>query len=259
MNKRVRELELELSEARSQIDERDEQIAQLKKDLTAYQNREQAIVMALTEAQSTAARRIELAKEEAAAILKAAEEQKQTLEEQTDGILAKANEEAAAIREQSIADAQTRLRQTEASVAEYELRLSLLNDQLKKTAAQAQAQAEQFAAFLNGTVIDTPDAVDEVRDLHKLVAEEIADLPEQYDSPSELMHSIYQIQGRQLPDEETAFIPPLPAQEAPAQEASGDEERVWTVDEVISNAANLTDADPDIPDLDGLLDEILQP
>lgn len=113
-------------------------------------------------------------------------------------------------------------------------------------------------------------------------------LPEEYDSPAALMQSIYSIQGRSLPREETGKEPePAPMldldaliaktveeaaeEEAPqAAEAAGepeaaqeDEDQVVTVDSVLTGSASgeKTEDNPPVgaPDgLDAILDDILK-
>ena len=74
------------------------------------------------------------------------------------------------------------------------------------------------------------------------------DTPDEYRNPAELIKSIYNIEGRELPDEVTK---PDAGQEP-------EEEKVWTVDEVVSEEKH-DDDDADKADdgLDSELNDIL--
>lgn len=276
MNRRSRELETELEQCKVELEQLKKQLAEQTNKINEYQTREQAVVLALTEAQATATRRISLAKDEANAILKDAEHKKQTIDEQVNGLLEKAQAEANVIVEQAREQVKTQLLQTQASVVDYQERLHALNAHLKEAAQRAHRLAEQFSSAMQSCVTALPDTVAEVRDLTDLVQADLKDLPEQYDSPSDLMHSIYAIEGRDIPravkkeptaaaiqapaddheaSEPVDCAPPSPPVESKKNEtAEPDEERVWTVDEVV---AQVQEEDVD-PDLDHLLEEIMQ-
>jgi hypothetical protein len=148
---------------------------------------------------------------------------------------------------------------------------------MRDTAADARERARQFATAMEAFEQETPELLEESRGLSTLIGEREGKLPEEYDTPQELMHGIYQLQGRNLPpealeaktekpaaepeqpavaDEPESLKTPEPAKESAAEEP---EERVWTVDEVIKKGAQPSgelSEELDV-DLDSLLDEII--
>lgn len=257
-----------------QVEQLNAQIQALNKQVEAYHAQEQAIVQALTEAQSSASRRIADAEAQAQKIIRDAEAKKNLLASQADQLVQDATARAASIVEAAQAESTRRLAQTEASVQDFEARLRALNASLHDAARQARIQAETFAKSLDALRDETPEILAEGKGLSALISTQAGKLPEEYKNPQELMHGIYQLQGREIPAETAKAKeepapepqkpepqPPAPQQPAPVDE--DDEERVWTVDEVIGKgakaypqaAADLSDEDVD---LDSLLDEIIR-
>ena len=98
---------------------------------------------------------------------------------------------------------------------------------------------------------DAEEAALEGKGLAALIQDPVVDLPEDYENPGELMRSIYKIQGREIPVEE--------AEKASAEEDIPDEERLWTVDEIV---ASQDEGDAEEPvmadaDLDAIIDDVL--
>lgn len=284
--KREREFE-------EQIEQLNEQVQSLNKQIDSYRAQEKAIVQALTQAQNSAAKHVEEAKASAAqtvteaqaqadSLLRNTEDQRDKIMRDAESALQDARARAAAIVEAAQAESARRLAQTEASVQDFEARLRALNAVMRDTAADARERARQFATAIEALDQDSPELLDESRGLSTLIGEREGKLPEEYDTPQELMHGIYQLQGRSLPseaaeatEEETeepaAMEPEKPsaADDAQTNEISKpvevpvasepEEERVWTVDEVIKKGAQssgeLTE-ELDV-DLDSLLDEII--
>ncbi len=247
-----------------QIERLNAKVEELTAQLEKYRSREQAIVQTLTDAQATANRRVEEAEERAKGIVFEAQKQREALLEENATLQQEANGKAAAIIEDAQAEAQRRLLQAEASVADYAARVAALNQALQATADQAREQAEAFAAAMEGKLSQPDEIVQETggKGLGALITQPPQDLPADYASPADLMHGIYQLQGRDIPK---------PAQEQPSQEEQHptqaleqaasqpdepQEERVWTVDEVMANTAS---ADQQAPaaDLDKLLEDII--
>jgi cell division septum initiation protein DivIVA len=287
MSKR-RERELE-----EQIEQLNAQVQSLNKQIDSYRAQEKAIVQALTQAQNSAAKHVEEARagaaqtvadaeERAGSMLRDAQAQRDQLLQDAEAALQDARARATAIVEAAQAESARRLAQTEASVQDFEARLRSLNAVMRDTAADARERARQFAAAMEAFEQETPELLEESRGLSTLIGEREGKLPEEYDTPQELMHGIYQLQGRNLPpeaveekteepaaepeqpaaaDETEAPETPEPAEEPAAEKPAAEEpeERVWTVDEVIKKGAQPSvDLSEELDvDLDSLLDEII--
>jgi cell division septum initiation protein DivIVA len=289
MSKR-RELEQQVEQMDAQIVQLNAQIQSLNKQIDAYRAQEQAIVQALTQAQNSASRHVEEAKagaskmieqaqEQADRTLKEAEAQKAQIISDAEAASEEAHARAAAIIEAAQAESARRLSQTEASVQDFQTRLNSLNSILQNTAEQARERAKEFSAAIDALHQESPEILQESRGLSSLIEERAGKLPVDYTTPQELMHSIYQLQGRELPLEETEEeeepvntepalqeivlenrTDEIPTEEPAVQAAPEEpEERVWTVDEIIKKGvqspAEMSE-ELDV-DLDSLLDEII--
>ena len=115
------------------------------------------------------------------------------------------------------------------------------------------------------------------RGLSALIQAQAGKLPDSYETPQELMHGIYQLQGRDIPAAaeaerdaepvEPAFPEepaPAPVQEEKPEQKAADEpeERIWTVEEVMAKSGAFSskgkNEEVDDVDLDSLLDEIIR-
>ncbi len=283
--------------------EMEEQITQLKRDLEratlegetlrakleVYTGKEQAMAQALTEATASASRirasaqeEIEKLREESRSLVENARKEADQLRKKSfvdaDNIIADATNKANQIISAAKEEAEARLSKANKAVAEGEARLhklnSLLSDMVQQTRSQAYALNVTAAS---GTITEPKKPAP-------------TPLPQEYATPAELMHGIYQLQGRDTPAKaDTAEEPvaPAPAEEpeAPApytpayaaapikqdtpdaadeimDAAEVDDPKVWTVDEIISQAdsqAEKADVGSDTSsELDDLLNEILK-
>lgn len=262
-----------------QVEQLNAQVQALNKQVETYHAQEQAIVQALTQAQSSASLRVAEAEAQAQKIIQDAEAKKNLLASEADQMVQDATARAASIVEAAQAESARRLAQTEASVQDFEVRLRALNTSLNDAARQARIQAETFAKSLDTLKDETPEILAEGKGLCALINTQTGKLPEEYKNPQELMHGIYQLQGREIPAETVISAkepapepqasepqkpepePPAPQQPDPVDE--DDEERVWTVDEVIGKGAadypqSVADLSDEDVDLDSLLDEIIK-
>jgi len=234
---------------REQIELLNQQVDSLKKQIEAYQTKEQAIVQALTEAQAAAANRIEAAEARAKEILRDAEARNKVLEEENERLQNDAQGKA----DEIIRDAEIK---AEEIIAEAKADAAAICDESREACRRAEEQLTSLQALL----MDTAKAANisalafeaAIKDM--MLPGEAPELPEEYTSPSNFLHSMYQLEGRDIPQaaQEAA------AQEAPAEET--EEERVWTVEEVMANTEGETPDEPAIPtvNLDDLLDDILK-
>jgi hypothetical protein len=141
------------------------------------------------------------------------------------------------------------------------------------TARHAKEQAEEFARSMETLADDTPEILVEGRGLSALIQTHAGKLPDSYETPQELMHGIYQLQGRDIPAAaetdrdaepvEPAFIEePASAQQQPEKAVDEPEERIWTVEEVMAKSGAFSSKEKseesEDVDLDSLLDEIIR-
>ncbi|HWR24518.1 MAG TPA: hypothetical protein VN366_13655 [Feifaniaceae bacterium] len=270
MNKK-RELEQQVTDLQAQVQG-------LNKQLEGYRAQESAIVRALTDAQTSAGKRVLEGEVQAKKIVDEANAQRARAEAEADALIQEATEKAAEIVEAAQAESSRRLAQAEASVQDFETRLNALNATLLDTARQAKEQAEAFARSMEALTGDTPEILQEGRGLSALIQSQAGKLPDSYGTPQELMHGIYRLQGRDIPavpetePDAEPTEPAFPGESVPAQEeqpvreeqtaAEEPEERVWTVEEVMAKSGaypsmDKNGEDEDV-DLDSLLDEIIR-
>ncbi len=215
-------------ELQRELEQKEQQIQELNRRIKEYQDKNDAVVSALTDAKSAANRIIGAAEAKRDDIIAAAMREKADMEAQRDGILDEARAQAAAI----VADAEKR-----AKAAEEQARY--FRDYIRDTADTVRRQAENYAGFLEN--------YEHIGIGQQLEAEK-ADTPDEYRNPAELIKSIYNIEGRELPDE---MARPDAMQEP-------EEEKVWTVDEVVKEEKHDDDgADKAECGLDSDLNDIL--
>ena len=145
-------------ELQRELEQKEQQIQELNRRIKEYQDKNDAVVSALTDAKSAANRIIGAAEAKRDDIIAAAMREKAGMEAQRDGILDEARAQAAAI----VADAEKR-----AKAAEEQARY--FQDYIRNTADTVRRQAENYAGFLENyenigvgqqpetEKIDTPD------------------------------------------------------------------------------------------------------
>lgn len=265
-----------------QIEEMSAELAQLKargeeteKKLLEYRAKEEAIIGALTEAKSAAARIITGAERMRSDMLDEAEQNKRLAAEEAERIVA----EAAAHAETVSLDARQRadelLLGVENEAQMYRETLAAFNEQLFAAADHVKTYAVKFEALARGEAIedDSAEIGYGTAALRRTLEQPTAELPEDYANPAELMRGIYALQGRELPAVELAASE---TEEEPAAtdgeafigepetgeaEGEGEEEseHVWTVDEIISDAMAKAESDIAVDDqLNALIDDVLK-
>ncbi len=268
---RRHELEKQVAELQARVEAFDTQ-------LDAYRSKENAIVEALTQAQDAAARRIADATLQAEKKLIDAQKQSEAILQEARAKAELEHSRAATIVESAQQEAKRRLQKAEEAKHALEEKLGNLNAALFETARQAADEAERFSHFMDSL---------------QLSKHSLNEQPAQYDTPRDLMHGIYQLQGRDAPyeDDYNHDADDLPSPEhiehqnhitehsyeadaeadvkepeenALSEQAPSSDERLWTVDEIMESieaepiekeeAASKEDEEID---LDSLLDEIL--
>ena len=245
--RKTRLLAEQLEQRNAEVDFLNRQISELNTLLDEYRSKEQAIAMALTEAQTTAARLVRDARVQVKEIYDEADRMKVIAEDEAASIVETAAEKAARIVEDAEAEARRRVAEAAEKAAECERASASFRQELERAAEEARVQAERFQMYLSGRVPEAEESAMEGRGLSALIQDPPADLPEEYENPGDLMHSIYKLQNRDIP-----------VDAAEEETPEYDEERIWTVDEIMAAPCEggeepaLADAD-----LDSIIDDVL--
>ncbi|MCE5236344.1 MAG: hypothetical protein ABFC62_04075 [Clostridiaceae bacterium] len=265
-----------------QLEEMSAELAQLKargeemeKKLLEYHAKEEAIIGALTEAKSAAARIITAAERMRSDMLDEAEQNKRLAAEEAERTVAEAIARAEAVSLDARQKADELLIGVENEAQMYRETLAAFNEQLFAAADHVKTYAEKFEALARGEAIEDDSAEIDygTAALRRSMEQPAAELPEDYANPAELMRGIYALQGRELPtveigvseaeeepaaaEEEAAFSGP----ETGEAEGEGEEEaeHVWTVDEIISDALAKAESEIAVDDqLNALIDDVLK-
>ena len=194
-------------ELQAALEQKEKEIKELNEKIAEYQSRNDAVVNALTDAKAAANRILGAAEVKRDEIIARAEKELADIEAQRDGIIWAAKDEAKSI----IMAAETKAKQAEE-------RAEFFKGYIRDTANAVRRQAEGFESFLRDY---------EAAGIGVPPHGETVDTPDEYRNPAELMHSIYTIQGRDIPES-------VKDKEAAVQPAE-DEEKVWTIDQVAEN------------------------
>lgn len=199
-------------ELQAALEQKEREIKELNAKIAEYQSRNDAVVSALTEAKAAANRILGAAEVKRDEIIARAEQEKADIEAQRDGIIQAAHAEAEAI-----------IKAAEAKAKQAEERAEFFMGYVRNAADAVRRQAEGYESFLRdydaagvgvppcGTTVETPD---------------------EYRNPAELMHSIYTIQGRDIPD--------TVKEQEETERTQEDEDRVWTIDQVAEEQGEQT-------------------
>lgn len=290
MRRHEKELEEQLLAKNKELTEKQGALQALTEEITAlkgkiqeqetriisYQEREGALVSAMTQVEALSRNRMSETEAQVQAMLGGAKRE-------TDALLSAAKEQAAATLAQAREQANAMLTQAEASAKEYKSNTDALNARLVAVSKQAKAQLASLEEWMQRAVLfgDNEEDIEEIKALrHAMLAEETP-TPETYENPAELMQSIYSIEGRDLPTqeseaaqapqtEETPVVEqptadesapeqPVSQPSAPAEPAA--EQPLWTVDDIVASViggeAPKTETDSDAY-LKQLIDDILQ-
>ncbi len=243
--RKAKELEEQLAQSEQEVAILAKKVETLSAALEEFKAKESAISGALTNAQRAADKVVADAEKERGFILDDAEEERRTAKKEAEEIIADANREADAIIVKAKEKARALAMQAEAFMTEYRANAVRLNESLQAAATAAAVQAEQFRSFASGTRLQgESELAGEYADVSALLEEKELNLPDDYETPSTLMKSIYAIENRELPEQETA----------PEATASAEEEpdRVWTVNEIMEEGS----AEPLSPDKVGITAEL---
>lgn len=244
MGKRTRELEELNNSLQKQVDS-------LQAQLEQYRSQEQAIAQALTQAQTTAAKLVADANARANSIIAGAEAERATLEQEIVLLRSKANGQAAAIVEAAQQEATRRIEQAEAVVAQCRTKVETFNAHLVQTAQQAKDTSDYYARQIDELRMPLP----EITTATQTAAEFVSALPESenpiqlVDPNKEAAAAQEEIQEEAEPlfaaveeiaEEEAAeeAEEEIPAPKAPVfnprPAQDDDEDRVWTVEEILA-------------------------
>lgn len=199
-------------ELQAALEQKEREIKELNAKIAEYQSRNDAVVSALTEAKAAANRILGAAEVKRDEIIARAEQEKADIEAQRDGIIQAAHAEAEAI-----------IKAAEAKAKQAEERAEFFMGYVRNAADAVRRQAEGYESFLrdyDAAGIGVPPSGAEV------------ETPDEYRNPAELMHSIYTIQGRDIPD--------TVKEQEETERTQEDEDRVWTIDQVAEEQGEQT-------------------
>jgi len=194
-------------ELQAALEQKEREIKELNEKIAEYQSRSEAVVNALTDAKAAANRILGAAEVKRDEIIAKANKELADIEAQRDGIIRAAKDEAEAI-----------IKAAEARAKQAEERAEFFKGYIRDSANAVRRQAEGYEAFLrdyDAAGIGVPPHGETV------------ETPDEYRNPAELMHSIYTIQGRDIPE----------TVKEPEKKPQDDEERIWTIDQVAENSA----------------------
>lgn len=228
--------EAEISANRAKFQEYESRIAE-------YQSKEQALAHALMEAQNLATRLVHDARVQVKEIYDQADSTLENAKRDAQHIRENAAEDAAKLVNDAQVEAQRRKDDMMSELLSYRQNAEQFKKDLDDLAGSAREQANMFAAYIEGL---------SSRAQFKLFGSDSMKLPDEYDTPAELMRNIYKIQGRDLPENVDA------AEGSPSgSSAQAPEERVWTVDEIISSEMDHLE-DNVTAELDSIIDDVLK-
>ncbi len=199
-------------ELQAALEQKEKEIKELNAKIAEYQSRNDAVVHALTDAKAAANRILGAAEVKRDEIIDRANRERAEVEAQRDGIIQAAKGEAEAI-----------IKAAEAKAKQAEERANFFMNYLRDSADAVRRQAEGYEAFLR----DYESAGVGVPPYG-----ETMETPDEYRNPAQLMHSIYTIQGRDIPE--------TVKEQEQGQRPQEEEERVWTIDQISADTGDKT-------------------
>lgn len=268
-----KELEGVIEKLKSQLSEQEALNARLEQVIEEYHRKESAISNALTRAQSDAAAVLDEANAERQRMLDQTEEDKAAAHAEAEMILSKAREEAEAIRLAAKEHSRRSALKAEAFMQSYRESAKQLNMAIQRAAETAAAQAEHFRSCIKDSNLD--NEIEMAGEYIQNGDTGTVELPEEYNSPAELMQSIYKIENRQTaqakeePCEEECVCDEQEAEPVPTEtpdrgptamlkeDAENEEQPMFTVNEIMD--MQNTEAAKSAPDpIDEALNAIIE-
>lgn len=290
MGRKARELEELLAQREQEIAVLSRRVEELSQKVNEYRGREASIAQVMTRAQQAAEKINDEAEARRDDILAQTEIEVEEANEQARATIQHANDTADSILRDAKAKANEILRQAEDVLADSCSAARNFNAELRKAAQDASQQAERYAQYSTRLTLeeeitvgqpadanapqndsyeapaaaeddDTPNLEDLLRELGNDLSDNNEDDAVGYNDPSTLMKSIYTMENRDIPE-------PVATQDHANdnmdenmvyEDAQADEERVWTVDEVISEDMHRPQSPEDtvLEDLNAIIDEVL--
>lgn len=125
----------------------------------------------------------------------------QKLQAESEARMAEAEAKAHQIEETAKQKSARLLAQTEATVAEYRDTIDNYNAALESLAKEASETAEQFASLVRKKKLTEESLVLETEGLSAMPHQPSVDLPDPQGDPARLIHNIYRLQNRILPED----------------------------------------------------------
>ena len=183
-----------LEEQVERIGSLEHRLGTLTQLLDGYKAREQAVVDSLNQASETAKVRVSQAEQTARQLLAGAEAQ---AEQTAKKVVADARAEADALLVAARNESARVLSEAEQAVRGYRERLAAYNDNLKRGAAEVEAIATRYAAFIQNRVLEdefSRPAAESSPSGNTAGKEPLAPA----NNPQQLMHNIYKLQNRDI-------------------------------------------------------------
>ena len=192
---RKKELIHLLEERQQRVDYLMKRVETMEDLINGYREREQSVVDAMAGAHRAADDYMAEAVRRAESILLSARDE-------AESTLSAAKSTAETLKK----DAETRstelLKRTEATVAEYESTVKAYNRAIDESAAETLRNANKYIEILKGRKLSLSDLSEEVAGISAIPTREDVALPDAEGDPAKLMHNIYQLQNREIPDVE---------------------------------------------------------
>ena len=278
---KTRQLEEALEKRNAEFAELTARNEEMAAKLSGYRAKEDAIIGALTEAKTTAARIVAAAEKVRDDMLEDAEQSKKLAAKEAERVLNDARAHAEEVALAARQKAEDMLADVEADTKMYREMLAAFNTALCEAADGARAYAQKFEAFARGEILEDESVEIDYATaaLRNQIEKEPVKLPEDYENPAALMRGIYSLQGRELPpvgsyghaaeadeayredaevSQETDFSREVVTDDAPEKD-DAPAEHVWTVDEIINDAMAKTEGDIAVDaQLNALIDDVLK-
>lgn len=228
LGKKAREYEENIARLENELAAHRTKANEMETTLNEYRAKETAIAGALTRAQTDANKILQEAQAEREQILAQAKLESLDAQREAKELIADARRRADGIEGDARRNAKQTAMRAEAFMEEYRQNAAKLIAAMKKAAADAAKNADEFRGYLTSVSLDNEmEMAAEYQGAGQAAEQPVKEMPEEYDNPATLMHSIYAIENRQVPSTEMAVEAICQGME---EEAEADAERYESLD-----------------------------
>ena len=260
--KLIEEQSKTIAELREKIDALQKQLDSANARLDVFQQREQAICRAITDAEQTADRIVTDAQKESDDIHDSAQREYIAAQKKGETVIQTAYENARDIVKEAERTSEQKIKETDDAVAAYVQLLNEFNDTMKEQARQAEDQVKKISDYYTRLNRALPELFGEIPQLSdSLEKRDEEPLPDPEGDPAQLMRNIYTIENRYLPHDDIpdrTSTPPEdaeqtqrsndisdepPSERVPVPSFEGEEESVVRVSDIVSEDVGTIDTD----------------